>query len=470
MRLNAFIIPAMLFVSGCSVGPDYKGPPEIAGVSGAQSGFVRGPARQNASVPPGSAWWEALEDPLLNDLILRARNASPDVAVAIARIRQGRAQTRLQGANFLPDFSSNTSYARARFPSSGDDAPASNVETYFQGFDASWEIDIFGEKRRALEAAKANHQEAEAGLDDVLVTLSAEVARTYVNLRAQQQRQSLYQNSNASLERTLALMQQRFQRGTAARSDVLRLDTQLQQSRSQTEALNIDREVSMDKLAILLGIKPGDLDKELERPAPIPLPPLAPAIDDPTALLRRRPDIRQAERRLASNTAKIGQAQAARFPKVKFTGLIGTGGLKPSDLTQFDDFTAYLAPQISWDFLDFGRNAARVQTAKGARDEAMAQYRKTVFNALQETEDALSRFKNDRIRVATLARSHADAVAAVGLTRQRYQRGTATFMDLLDTERQAISSEQELSQTQAELTTDYIAIQKALGVGASNSK
>ncbi|GAN61441.1 membrane protein [Acetobacter cibinongensis] len=467
MRSVSFFLPAVFLLAACSVGPDYKGPPLMPG---GENQFSRLDSQQVVSHPTMVAWWKTLGDPQLDDLVRRARNANPDVAIAIARIRQGHAETRLQSANFFPDLSSNTSYARARFPSGGNGGPVSNVEAYFQGFDASWEIDILGEKRRALEAAKANRQSAEAGLDDVYVTLAAEVARTYTTLRDQQQRVILYRQSIASLEQAVALTRQRFQRGTASAADVSRLDEQTQQTKAESQALIAERDASLDKMAILLGIRPGALDAELGRPTPIPLSPLRLALDDPAAMLKRRPDVRQAERHLAAETAKVGQAQAARFPKVKFSGLIGTGGLKSSDLTRFDDFTAFLAPQISWDFLDFGRNAARVQSAKGMRDEALARYQKTVLIALQETDDALSRFKNDRIRVAMLARSRNDAAVAVDLTRQRYQRGTATLIDLLDTERHDIATRQSLSQAVAALTIDYIAIHKAMGVGASEEK
>lgn len=465
MRLASLFLSAAFFLAACSVGPDYKGPPLLPGE---KKPFARADSQAGASHHAVVMWWKTLNDPLLDDLIMRARKANPDVNTAIARIRQGRAETRLQSANFFPDMSSNTSYARARFPSGRNAGPASNVEAYFQGFDASWEIDIFGEKRRALEAAKANRQSAEAGLDEVYVTLSAEVARTYTTFRDQQQRRILYAQAIASLEQTLALTRQRYQRGTASVADVSRLDAQMQQTKAEEQALAAEYEASLDKMAILIGVRPGVIDAEFDQPAPIPLAPIQLAVDDPETVLQHRPDIRQAERRLAAQTAKIGQAQAARFPKVKFSGLIGTGGTKPSDLTQFDDFTAFLAPQISWDFLDFGRNAARVQSAKGARDEALAKYKKTVLTALQETEDSLSRFKNDRVRVAMLVRSENDAAVAVDLTRQRYQRGTATLIDLLDTERQAITAKQALSQAIAALTVDYIALHKAMGVGVSD--
>ena len=198
------------------------------------------------------------------------------------------------------------------------------------------------------------------------------------------------------------------------------------------------------------------------------MPPATIPVGDPAALIARRPDIRSAERTLASYTAKIGQAEAAKFPSVKFMGIIGLGGTDPSDLTKLDDFTALLAPQLSWNFLDFGRNRARVAQADAARDEAEAQYRQTVLGALRDAEDALSRFKYRRIIVATLARAKASADEAAALSAQRYQAGTTTLIDLLDTRRQQIAADQSLSQGETALTGDFISIQKALGLGWSS--
>jgi outer membrane protein TolC len=189
------------------------------------------------------------------------------------------------------------------------------------------------------------------------------------------------------------------------------------------------------------------------------------SVGDPAALLQRRPDIRAAERTLAADTAKIGQAEAARFPKLSFMGLIGIGGTDPTDLSHLDDFTALIAPQLSWSFLDFGRSAAKVRQAKGLRDEAEAKYRSTVLAALRDANDALSRFRNRRVTVATLARAKASADAATTLSRQRYTAGTSTLIELLDAERQQVEAEQSLSIAIAGLTGDFIGIQKALGLG-----
>jgi len=229
--------------------------------------------------------------------------------------------------------------------------------------------------------------------------------------------------------------------------------------------LSAELEAYLDELATLTGDEPGVLDQTMSTVQPIPLPPSQIAIGDPAALLQRRPDIRAAERTLAADTAKIGQADAARFPSLSFMGIIGLGGTKPGDLTHLDDFTALLAPQLSWSFLDFGRNAAKVRQAEGVRDEAEAQYHAAVLAALRDAEDSLSRFRYRRVTVATLARAKASADEALSLSRDRYAAGTTTLIDLLDAQRQQIEAQQSLSIAEAGLTGDFVAIQKALGLG-----
>ena len=263
----------------------------------------------------------------------------------------------------------------------------------------------------------------------------------------------------------LTLTEQRYQRGTASRLDVERLRNQLESTHADVTPLSAELEAYLDELATLTGDEPGALDTTLAGAHALPLPPAQVAIGDPAALLQRRPDIRAAERALAADTARIGQAQAARFPKLSFMGIVGIGGTGASDLTKLDDFTALIAPQLSWNFLDFGRNAAKVHQAEAVRDEAQAQYRSAVLAALRDAEDSLSRFRYRRITVAALARGKAAADEAATLSRQRYAAGTTTLIDLLDTERRQINAEQDLSVAEAGLTGDFVAIQKALGLG-----
>ncbi len=463
-------IPAPLallaLLAGCTVGPNYAGPPQAAPKAPA---FVRAGDAAAANAPVAH-WWEALGDPVLNDLVTRALTANPNIAVAEARLRQARAAVRVEKANALPSANAEAVYAHAHLP--GVDFTGSNsgnsstdLNLFNVGFDASWEVDLFGGQRRAIEAARAQAGAAEAKLADAQVSLSAEVVQAYVNLRDRQRRIDLSTHSVRMQEQMLALTQQRYDRGTASRLDVTRLQNLLDSTRADIPPLNAELEAYLDELAMLTGDAPGALDDRLKTAQPIPLPPAQVAVGDPAALLQRRPDIRAAERTLAADTAKIGQAEAARFPKLSFMGIIGLGGTSPSDLTKLDDFTLLAAPQISWNFLDFGRNKAKVIQAEGVRDEAEGQYHATVLAALRDAEDSLSRFRYRRITVATLARAKAEADEALALSEQRYKAGTSTLIDLLDARRQQIAAEQNLSKAEAGLTGDFVAIQKALGLG-----
>jgi NodT family efflux transporter outer membrane factor (OMF) lipoprotein len=461
-------------LTGCMVGPHYAGPPDAAPRAAKAASFARAGDMPVAPRPPVAHWWESLGDPTLSAIEQRALAANPDLAAAEARLRQARASLREQKANLLPKASPTAAYAHARFPglnignsNSGDSSSGStDVDLYNLGFDASWEVDLFGGQHRAVEAARATAESAEANIADAQVSLTAEVAQAYVNVRDRQRRIALSRRSVAMQEQMLALTQQRYQRGTASRLDVERLSQQLDSTRADVTPLNAERDAYLDELATLTGDEPGALDASLAvGDTTVPLPPAEVAIGDPAAMLQRRPDIRAAERTLAADTAKIGQAEAARFPRLSFMGIVGLGGTSPSDLTHLDDFTALVAPQISWSFLDFGRNAAKVKQAEGVRDEAEAQYRSTVLAALRDAEDSLSRFRNRRMTVATLARAKASADEAATLSRQRYAAGTTTLIDLLDTQRQQIEAEQSLSIAEAGLTGDFVAIQKALGLG-----
>lgn len=461
------LLPA-LALAACTVGPEYAGPPKSASQAPA---FVRSGDAPVAPQAPVARWWEALGDAQLDALVDKALAANPNAQVAEARLRQARAALGLEKANLAPSANAMAVYAHARLPGvdlSGEgngDNGTTNLNLYNLGFDASWEIDLFGGQRRTIEAARAQMEAAQANLADTQVSLTAEVAQAYINLRDRQQRLALGRAAIAKQEQGLGLARQRLDRGTMSDLDVTRLDSDLEKSRADLKVLETERDAYLDELATLVGEQPGALDATLGAQAPLPLPPATVAIGDPAALLQRRPDIRAAERTLAADTAKIGAAEAARFPRLSFMGLIGIGGTSLDSLSRLDDFAAIAAPQLSWNFLDFGRNKARVGQAEAVRDEAEAQYRGSILAALRDAEGALARYRDRRATVASLARAKQLADKAAGLSDQRYKAGTATLIDLLDVQRQQITADQNLSVAQAGLTSDFIALQKALGLG-----
>ena len=468
---NVASLALVALLAGCTVGPNYAGPPRVGTLADAPAPFARGGAAVTAAAPALARWWETLGDATLDQIEQRALADNPSVAVAEARVKQARGALRLERANLLPKASASASYVHAELPGidlgNGGSGNGTSLDFYNAGFDASWEIDLFGGQRRTAQAAGASLEAAEANVADAQVQLTAEVAQSYVGLRDAQARLALVRQNADFQRRMLDLTRQRQARGVASGLDVERLDGQLRTTEAQIAPLEADADAYMNALSVLAGQQPGALDDLVKAPRPLPLPPAEVAVGDPSGLLQRRPDIRAAERRLASSTARIGAAEAARFPRLSFMGLIGIGGSKPSALTDLDNISALAMPQLSWSFLDFGRNAARVDQAKGARDEAEATYRQTVLGALRDAEDALTRFGHRRETLAVQAQAKASADRAAALMQQRYRAGTATLIDTLDAERQRVAAEQNLAATAAALSNDYIALQKALGLGWS---
>lgn len=472
-RVTPPILLIAAVLAGCrTVGPDYAGPPAAPpGAAFARAGDLAAPLPDAAPAP----WWTAMGDPVLDTLERRALRANPNLDVARARLRQARAALNGARANRLPNGTASALAAHAHLPPIGAKPGGglrvpSSLNLYNVGFDATWEIDLFGGQRRALEAAGAAAQAAEAGVLDAQVSLAAEVAQAYVQLRATQVRMALADAAVARQQRIVDLTRRRVAGGTASTLDLVRLQGQLEATRAESEPLAAQLDAARDALAVLAGAAPGALDAELAAADPanvdaVPLPPASVPVGDPAGLLRRRPDVRAAERTLGARTAQVGQAEAARFPHLTLLGLIGIGGTRPADLTRLDDFAAIAAPRLSWNVLDFGRNRARVDQAEGVRAQAEAQYRAAVLDALRDAEDALARFRQGRATVATVARARVAADQAARLTEARRRAGTASLIDVLDTERQLLAADDNLAAARAALTTDFIALQKALGLG-----
>lgn len=476
MRSPLSLLP-LLALAACTVGPDYQGPAS-AGAPPAPQRFARAGEAAIPAAPAVAPWWTALGDPLLDELERRALADSPSIAIAQAKLTQARSALRLDRANGLPNANAQLTYAHARLPgidlgSSGDgeeegggDGSSSEALNFYNlGFDASWEIDLFGGHRRTMEASRASLEAAQASIADAQVSLAAEVAGAYVHLRDRQQRLALAEQSAARQREVLDLTRQRQTHGTVSALEVERQRSLAEQADAALLPLRAERDAYLNALAVLTGQAPGAVDAMLAGPGAIPLPPATVAVGDPAALLQRRPDIRAAERQLAAATARIGVAEAARFPRISFMGLIGIGGTEPDAIFDPDNLAAIAMPRLSWNLLDFGRNAARIGQAEGARDEAEARYRQAVLGALRDAEDALARYGASRQNVASATRASHSADRTLSLTRQRFGAGTASRIDLLEAERQAMGAQQTVAQAKAALTADYIAIQKALGLG-----
>lgn len=465
-------------LAGCSVGPDYQGPPTVAPAAQQARDFHRAAVAPVDNAQPAAApWWDALQDPELDRLVIQALAGSPNIKAAEARLRQARATLHQQNANELPTVSGNALYLHTNAPalggltggsssgSSGSGGGSNDLNLYSVGFDATWELDIFGGTRRAIEVASARTEASQADLQDLHVSLAAEVVQAYVGLRDQQQRLALAKQSAVLEQQVLELTEQRRARGAASDADVERLRTQLETTRGTAIPLQAQIDASLDQLAVLTGQEPGALDAELATPASLPQLPAHVAIGDPAALLRRRPDIRKAERNLAASNAQIGQQVANYFPKVNLLGDVGWGSTDLGHLFDGGSFMPVAAPILQWNILDFGRTEAKVDQAKAGRDEAIANYQGAVLGALQDAETSLSRYGHQRDNVVSLARIKASADRTLALTRQRNAAGAASQIEVFNDIRSQLDATQNLAAGQAQLLVDYASLQKSLGLG-----
>jgi NodT family efflux transporter outer membrane factor (OMF) lipoprotein len=473
LRLGVLPVAVVLALAGCTVGPDYRGAPQAAPVAAQASAFNRAPQGTVSTAPVAAAWWLALNDPQLNALIDSGLKNSPDLHAAEARVRQARAGLAGQRSNELPKSSASAGYLRTRSPdlasleggSSTSSSGGGPIGFYLAGFDATWEIDIFGGTRRAIEAASAEADASQADLADAHVQLAAEIAQAYVGLRDEQQRVTIAHESADLEARILTLTEQRRSRGVASDLDVERIRSQVENTRASIIPLDAQVAESLDELAVLTGREPGALDSELAAPKALPTLPTTVAVGDPARLLRQRPDIRAAERRLASQNAQIGEHEADWFPKVTLFGDLSFSASDPGHLLRKSNYTWLGVPYLQWNILDFGRTRASVDQAKAGRDEAEAKYESTVLGALKDADVALSRYGHERQNAVSLREVEDSATHAAVLTEQRYRAGTTTALDWLDTERTRYSAEQNRIQSDAQLIKDYVALQKSLGLG-----
>jgi NodT family efflux transporter outer membrane factor (OMF) lipoprotein len=468
------LLASVCAISACTVGPDYAGAPQVAPDAARAANFVRAASVGVVSTRAPSQWWLALNDPQVNLLSDAALVHNPDIHAAQARLRESRAQLQNQQANGMPKGSVDAAALRLRQPnlsalSSSQGSSSSSgggpLQLYTAGFDATWEIDLFGGTRRAVEAATAEADAVDADLADTQVSLAAEVAQAYVDLRDEQQRLTLAQRSAEIEQRMLTLTQQRRAHGTAADVDVERLTTQVENTRATLTPLDEQVEASLDQLAVLTGQAPGALDQELSASRPMPALPASVPVGDPASMLQQRPDIRAAERRLASNNAQIGEHKADFFPKVTLLGDIGYTAADPGHLLRKSNFSWIGAPYLQWNVLDFGRTLSSVHSAEASRDEADAKYAHTVLAALQDANTSLSRYGHQREHLATLQQVQASADRSATLMRQRYTAGASSLIDLLDTQRTQFSAQQNVVAGQAELLKDFVSLQKSLGLG-----
>ncbi|MDX2222054.1 MAG: TolC family protein [Rhodospirillaceae bacterium] len=464
---------ACLLLAGClgRVGPDYQPPstPDIARFAAAND------AAAFLSDPTPTQWWRVLNDARLNRLVERALESNNDVKVAQANLRAARAALAAQRGGLFPQLNAGAAYARTRpaAAAQGVSAVAADADSFDAGFDASWELDVFGRVSRSVEAATASAAAAEARLDDMRVSIAADTARAYVDLRGAQQRLNVARRNAENQKGTYELTVQLSEGGRGSDLDVARARAQYETTLAGIASLEAAEDSARFRLAVLTGDPPSTIDQsaqDYEAPAPeIPRVPETVAIGDPASMLRQRPDIRAAEREVAAATARIGVATADLFPRIDLIGSIGLSALG-GDL--FNDDAAFrfaAGPSLSWTVFAGGRVRALVEQADAQAAAQLARYDAVVLAALEDAENALSRYSRERIRFGNLTAAADASARAADLAEQRYRGGVDSFLNVLDAQRSLLASEDAAVQSQIATTTQFIAIYKALGLGWSAS-
>jgi len=464
--LGIVILAALL--SGCSVGPDYQRPETDLPPQWSGSGQPAATEPQTV-IDEGAlaTWWMVFDDATLSSLVQRAEAANLDLKLAEARIRQARAARGVAAGGLGPTLSASGSYRRSGSgtrTASGQTATVTD-DQYQAGFDAGWEIDIFGGRRRSLEAADADLQAAVVARQDVLVSLTAEVARHYIQLRAYQQQIATTKRNLAAQQHSARLTRERFEGGFVSGLDVANAEAQTATTAAQLPLLESSARQTIHSLSILMGEAPAALVAELSPAGAIPHgPPLVPT-GVPSDLLRRRPDIRSAEARIHAATARIGVAVADLFPQFTLTGSFGYQSADSSSLFDWTNHFWSFGPSALWRLFESGRIRAGVEVQKALQEEEIIAYRQTVLGALQEVENALVVSTKEQDHRQSLVTAVAANRKAVVLAEQLYTEGLTDFINVLQAQQALYSTENALAQSTATVATNLVALYKALGGG-----
>ncbi|HEX3717263.1 MAG TPA: efflux transporter outer membrane subunit [Verrucomicrobiae bacterium] len=511
-RVVIIIATAAGIISGCMVGPNYERPKvAVEGKFGETGTNI-------VTNEPTANWWKTFNDPELDKLITEALRTNYNLQIATERIREARLQRNITAADLFPNIDADAGYARARgsknvvLPLGGSSGSGSGsgssggtgtskrastklsssvgtssqndsafdnqlspfgkgglpgVETdlYQAGFDATWEVDVFGGTRRRVEAATAQVQSSIEARRNLAVTLLAEVARNYLEFRGTQRRLAIAKENLGAQREIVELTQSRQKSGLATDLDVAQAATQAATTSATIPPLEFDVKRLIHALSILLAREPNALASELEMTnRPFATAPKVP-VGLPSQLLERRPDIRQAERQIAAATSDIGVATADLFPKFALVGTAGLDSTTAEHLFDWESRYFLISPTVSWRIFDAGRIKSNIKLQKATRDETVLQYRSAILTALQEVEDAIVAYSTEQTRRDELSEALAQSRDTVALARQQYEHGLATFLNVLDAERTVFSAQDALAQSTQAVSTDVVAIYKALGGG-----
>ncbi len=453
----------ILSLCGCSaVGPDYVKPEP--GVPSAWYGELQDGLTDTAIDPRTLAqWWSTLDDPTLSDLMVQAVRGNLDLKNARARVREARALRGINRAKLFPIIDATGSATKSRNTTSSNDGTVS--ELYSVGFDAGWELDVFGGVRRSVEAAEADLEASWENLHDVLVSLLAEVALNYMEVRTFQARFAVAEANIAAQEATYEYTRSRFEAGLSNELPVQQALTNLETTRSQIPSLRTGLAAANNRLSVLLGEQPGAVNRELAEPRPIPVPPLTVAVGVPADTLLHRPDVRRFERLLAGQTARIGVATADLYPKFFLTGTIGLESLSAGDLFNSASRASLFGLGVLWNVFNAGAARQRIEFQSALREQALNEYGSKILLALEEVENALVAYAQEQLRRESLKAAAAAAQRAVLLAQDQYAAGLVDFNNVLVAQRSLLSLQDELARSEGTVTSNLVRLYKALGGG-----
>jgi len=462
-RLRLSLLAGLLTLAACTVGPNHVAPVTPPAAAGA---FIGADNPAFALAEPEAGWWRLYQDPVLDQLVEDAFAHNTDLRVATANLARARALLRETRAGRLPQTDVGASASYARLPE-GQVAPGADRETgsFDVGLDVSYELDLFGRVSRSIEAGRADAAAEAAVRDTVRVTVAAETARAYADAAAAAARIEVAERSLALIDRTLDLTTRRFEAGRGTRLDVVRVTSLREQQNATLPPLRAERDGALFRLATLTGRAPAALPPaagarrtvlRLDRPIPV---------GDGQALLARRPDVREAERRLAAETARIGVATADLYPRIRLGGAIGATGPSLGDLFTGGPLRWLIGPLLDWSFPNQEGIRARIRAAEASSQAALARFDGTVLTALQETETALSAYRHEIDRRASLSAARNAAARAAELERLRFREGRTDSLAVLDAERTLAETEAALALSDANLVSDQVDLFRALGGG-----
>jgi NodT family efflux transporter outer membrane factor (OMF) lipoprotein len=465
--LSSFVVSAIL--AACAVGPNYNRPKdELAPFHNnptAGAGAIDGQASLDQ-------WWSGFDDPTLTEVVQRALSQNLDLAAAIARVQQARAAATGAGAALLPsaDLNASATYerqsTRGAFGSISSTVPgySRGIHDYSVGPAASWEIDLFGGLRRTARAARAEAEAAEADQAGTRVIVAADAADAYLQIRGYQSRLAVARQQIADDDHLLHLVHERYDAGAATGREVAQAEALLKQAKASVPPLAIGLEQQLNRLDVLMGTQPGTYARELSQVREIPAVPAVPTNNEPTEMLRRRPDIIAAERRLAAANERIGAAISDYYPKFSLSGALGFETIS-NHLFSNQAFQPVGGGAIRWRLFDFGKIDAEVAQATGSNAEALAMYRQSVLKAAEDVEDSLTVLVQTQLRVNEVEDQVSSLVRARDLSEQAYRAGSITLTDVLDADSQLLTARDEADSSRANAARAAVGVYRALGGG-----